>query len=298
MRYEARKIAVNLADTRWEVTGRRVVDAGWTAFSKDEDDDRQEEESLPLVEQGDAVTCRTVESVKKKTSPPSRFSEGTLIEAMANVHRFVGDADARATLRETKGIGTEATRAKVLETLKERGYLTLDKKSIVSTPLGREIIDLTPPALRDPITTAEWESRLEAIAQGRETLDAFLAEQKKILPDLLAPILGDGRPAFPCPSCGAALNRRRRKKDGSWFWGCTAYPDCKVILPDDNGKPGKARPKPAPSEHVCKACGKPLVKRSGAKGEFYGCSGYPGCKKTWPVAPGGAPDFNAKKRGK
>lgn len=111
MRYEARKIAVNLADTRWEVTGRRMVDAGWTAFSKDEEDDKQEEESLPPVEQGDAVTCRTVESVRKKTSPPSRFSEGTLIEAMANVHRFVGDAEAKATLRETKGIGTEATRA-------------------------------------------------------------------------------------------------------------------------------------------------------------------------------------------
>lgn len=204
MRYEARKIAVNLADTRWEVTGRRMVDAGWTAFSKDEEDDKQEEESLPPVEQGDAVTCRTVESVRKKTSPPSRFSEGTLIEAMANVHRFVGDAEAKATLRETKGIGTEATRARVLETLKERGYLALDKKSIVSTPLGREIIDLTPPALKDPITTAEWESRLEAIAQGRETLDAFLAEQKKILPELLAPILGDSRPAFLCPDCGAA----------------------------------------------------------------------------------------------
>lgn len=295
MRYEARKITVNLADTRWEVTGRRMVDAGWTAFFKDdEEDDRQEEESLPPVEQGDAVTCRTVESVRKKTSPPSRFTEGTLIEAMATVHRFVGDADAKATLRETKGIGTEATRAKVLETLKERGYLALDKKSIVSTPLGREIIDLTPSVLKDPITTAEWESRLEAIAQGKETLDTFLTEQKKILPELLAPILGDGKPAYPCPSCGAALNRRKRKKDGSWFWGCTAYPDCPVILPDDNGKPGKARPKPALSEHVCKACGKPLVKRFGAKGEFYGCSGYPGCKKTWPVAPNGAPDFEAK----
>lgn len=297
MRYEARKIVLNLADTRWEVTGRRLTDAGWTAFSKDEEDDRQEEESLPPVEQGDAVTCRTVESVKKKTSPPSRFSEGTLIEAMANVHRFVSDADAKATLRETKGIGTEATRAKVLETLKERGYLAIDKKSIVSTPLGREIIDLTPPALKDPITTAEWESRLEAIASGKETLDAFLAEQTRLLPELLTPILGDGKPAFPCPACGAALNRRKRKKDGSWFWGCTAYPDCTVILPDDNGKPGTARPKPALSEHACKACGKPLIKRTGAKGEFYGCSGYPGCKKTYPVAPGGAPDFNAK-RGK
>ena len=68
--------------------------------------------------------------------------------------------------------------------------------------------------------------------------------------------------------------------------------------PDENGRPGKARPKPALSEYACPDCGKPLVKRSGAKGEFYGCSGYPGCKKSWPVAPNGAPDFNAKKRGK
>ena len=67
-----------------------------------------------------------------------------------------------------------------------------------------------------------------------------------------------------------------------------------VPLPLYHGKPGKARPKPALSEHACPACGKPLVKRSGAKGEFYGCSGYPECKKTCPVKPDGSPDFNAK----
>ena len=151
---------------------------------------------------------------------------------MATVHRFVGDADAKATLRETKGIGTEATRAKVLETLKERGYLALDKKSIVSTPLGREIIDLTPSVLKDPITTAEWESRLASHRPGQGNRSIlFLRNRRKFCRILLAPILGDGKPAYPCPSCGAALNRRTRKKDGSWFWGCTAYPDCKVILP-------------------------------------------------------------------
>lgn len=295
MRYEAQKISVTIADTRWETTGRHVLDAGWTRFIGNDADEQDEEQTLPPVEQGDAVQCRDVQTVRKKTSPPSKFSEGSLIEAMANVHLFVGDAQARATLKESKGIGTEATRANILETLKERGYLTADKKALVSTPLGREVIDLTPLSLKDPITTAAWEDRLEAIAQGKETLDGFLAEQIRVLPGLLAPILGDGKPAFPCPDCGAALNRRKSKKDGSWFWGCSAYPDCKVILPDDNGKPGKPRPKPALSAHVCKACGKPLIKRTSAKGAFYGCSGYPGCKKTWPIGPDGAPDFSAKK---
>lgn len=295
MRYEAQKISVTIADTRWETTGRHVLDAGWTRFIGNDADEQDEEQTLPPVEQGDAVQCRDVQTVRKKTSPPSKFSEGSLIEAMANVHLFVGDEQARATLKESKGIGTEATRANILETLKERGYLTVDKKALVSTPLGREVIDLTPLSLKDPITTAAWEDRLEAIAQGKETLDGFLAEQIRVLPGLLAPILGDGKPAFPCPDCGAALNRRKSKKDGSWFWGCSAYPDCKVILPDDNGKPGKPRPKPVLSAHVCQACGKPLIKRTGAKGAFYGCSGYPACKKTWSVGPDGAPDFNAKK---
>lgn len=295
MRYEAQKVAVSLADSRWEATGRRILDSGWTAFAgHDDEDDDSDEQSLPSLEKGDSVHCRDVQTLKKKTSPPSRFTEGSLIEAMANVHRFVADADAKTALKDARGIGTEATRAKVLETLKERGYLAADKKSLVSTSLGREVIALTPPALKDPITTAEWESRLESIAQGAESLDAFLADQCRILPELLAPILGDGTPAFPCPSCGAALNRRKRKKDGAWFWGCTAYPDCPVILPDDNGKPGKARPKPALSEYACPACGKPLVKRSGAKGDFYGCSAYPGCKMTYPVTRGGAPNLNAK----
>ena len=92
---------------------------------------------------------------------------------MANVHLFVGDAQAKATLKESKGIGTEATRANIIETLKERGYLTAEKKSLVSTALGREVIDLTPPSLKDPITTAVWEERLEAIAQGKESIDTF-----------------------------------------------------------------------------------------------------------------------------
>lgn len=298
MRYEAQKISLTLGDTRWEATGRRVLDAGWTRFTGNDTDEQDEEQALPLVEQGDAVQCRDVQAVRKKTSPPSKFSEGSLIEAMANVHLFVGDAQAKATLKESKGIGTEATRANIIETLKERGYLIAEKKALVSTPLGREVIDLTPPSLKDPITTAVWEDRLEAIAQGKESLDAFLAEQIRVLPGLLTPILGDGKPAFPCPDCGAALNRRKSKKDGSWFWGCSAYPNCKTILPDDNGKPGKPRPKAVLSTHICKACGKPLIQRTGAKGEFYGCSGYPNCKKTYPVGPDGAPDFNAKSGGK
>ena len=216
---------------------------------------------------------------------------------MANVHRHVQDERAKVTLRDSKGIGTEATRANIIETLKERGYLAVEKKSLVSTPLGREVIDLTPPALKDPVTTAAWEERLESIAQGKESLESFLEEQKRILPELLAPILErKQKPLYPCPDCGAALLRRKSKKDGSWFWGCSAYPVCKRLLPDDKGKPGSPRARPVLSEHVCPVCGKALILRTGAKGEFFGCSGYPACKQIYPVGANGAPDTRKRSR--
>ena len=300
MRYEAQKITLSIGDTRWEAKGRIILEAGWTVLSSDNDEsgaqDNEQEQALPTVKNGDSVHCRDVQTLKKKTSPPSRFTEGTLIEAMANVHRFVTDAAAKSVLKENEGIGTEATRAGIIETLKQRHYLIADKKAIVSTKLGQDIIDLTPATLKDPVTTASWESKLEAIAQGKETLAGFMAEQTKILPDLLAPILGNGgQSAHSCPDCGAAVYRRKGKKAGTWFWGCSGYPACKTTMPDDNGKPGKARQAVTLSKYSCKSCGKPLIERQGAKGAFFGCSGYPGCKQTYQVAGNGEPDFGGKK---
>ena len=295
LRYEAQKITISLLDTKWEATGRAILEAGWTAITQEAGEHDTPQQELPTLKKGEAVQCAEIQLQKKKTSPPSKFTEGTLIEAMANVHRFVADADAKSQLREAKGIGTEATRAKVLETLKERKYLVAEKKALVSTPLGREVIALTPHELKDPITTAAWEARLEAIADGKERLDVFLKEQCAHLPDLIKAILGDGKPAFPCPQCGAPLLRRKSKKDNSWFWGCSAWPDCKAIFPDDDGKPGKARSKPVLSSHLCPACGKPLVKRSGKSGDFYGCSGYPKCQQIYRVQADGTPALDSTK---
>ncbi len=297
LRYEAQKLTVSLESAIWEAKGRKILEPDWTVAEKD-DDDEDAGSSLPDLEKGHVVKCLEISLQKKKTSPPAKFTEGTLIEAMANVHRFVSDEDAKAQLKEAKGIGTEATRAKVIETLKERKYLIAEKKSLVSTPLGRELISLAPQNLKDPISTAEQEARLEAIASGRESLDGFLEEQCRNLPDLLAPILDCRiKSDHVCPQCGAALIRRKRKTDGTFFWGCSAYPDCKTVLPDDKGKPGKPRIKSELSSHLCPSCGRPLVKRIGKNGEFYGCSGYPECKRTFQVVVEGSPDFSGKNRG-
>ena len=133
MLYEAQKILATIVETAWEARGRMIIEPGWTGFAAEEDDEdakkKEAEQSLPSVGNNDAVLCADVDALKKKTTPPSKFSEGSLIEAMASIHRFVSDAKAKAVLKENEGIGTEATRASILETLKGRGFITASGKS-------------------------------------------------------------------------------------------------------------------------------------------------------------------------
>lgn len=294
VRYEARKITVSLGGNLWDCSGRHILDAGWTRFGKDEDDE-ESENSLPSVGKGDPVQCADVEIQKKKTAPPSKFTEGTLIEAMANVHRFVEDAKAKATLKDAKGIGTEATRARVIEILKDRKFIQATGKNLVSTQLGQRVIELAPKSLRDPVTTAEWEEKLDQISRGVLSLASFMEAQNTLLPDLMAEILGNDAPAYPCPKCGDALVRRKSRK-GDFFWSCSSYPGCKYSAPDENGKPGKPKTAALLTEFKCPDCDKPLRKLSGPKGEFFGCSGYPVCKRSFPCGADGKPDFNPRQK--
>ena len=212
MLYEAQKILATIVETAWEARGRMIIEPGWTGFAAEEDDEdakkKEAEQSLPSVGNNDAVLCADVDALKKKTTPPSRFSEGSLIEAMANVHRFVSDAKAKAVLKENEGIGTEATRASILETLKGRGFITASGKSLVSTPLGQSLIDMTPDTLRDPVTTAQWEQRLEAITRGETSLEDFMREQYAALPLLLAPSSPPLPHFSPVPSPAQSVARR------------------------------------------------------------------------------------------
>ncbi|MFI3270726.1 MAG: DNA topoisomerase III [Pseudomonadota bacterium] len=273
--YEAQKIRVELVETFWEATGRTILVHGWTSTGFDEEDDakKKDTQALPVVQQDDAVLCTQAESVAKKTTPPSRFTEGTLIEAMANVHKFVADGEAKATLKEHEGIGTEATRASILETLKNRGYLVADKKAIVSTPLGQDIIGLTPTVLKDPVTTAQWESRLSDIENGTYTLQEFMTAQGNVLDSMLSPLL-TATPmlvadAHPCPNCGKVM--MRRKGAHGFFWGCTGYPECKTTLPDVKGKPGTKEPRAEGQSGEyppCPECGGTLKRFKSKKGDM------------------------------
>lgn len=256
-------VEVELGGEMFAATGRTVQDPGWTSlYGKDADDeDADGGRALPAMRHGDEVRCGQSEVKALKTKPPARWTEGTLIDAMSHVHRFVQDEAARAKLKETSGIGTEATRASILETLFRRGWVERKGKQLVSTPAGRAIVAAVRGPMTDPVTTARWEDLLSSVAAG--TLDAgrfeaaivaFVGEQlaackqaKVSLPVASAAPGKSGAAgsngkkgaSASCPVCKHALRRLESKtKKGSFFWVCNDR--AHGPFSDVNGKPGKA----------------------------------------------------------
>lgn len=115
----------------------------------------------------------------RQTQPPEHYTEGTLIAAMKNAARFVSDEHLKQRLKENAGIGTEATRAGIIQTLLKRGYLIKQRRFLLATNTASALIDALPEALKDPGTTTLWEQMLDDIATGKMGLEAFLVQQEQ-----------------------------------------------------------------------------------------------------------------------
>lgn len=208
------------------------------------DDDRQEdfESMIPSLSNDDGLTHQANRLQSKKTKPPARFTEGTLIDAMKNVGREIYDPSLKKILKETSGIGTEATRANILETLFNREYLERTGKQLISTTKGRALIDKLPEIVTNPVMTAQWEQTLESVAEGGTKLDDFIFQQHEVLYQMLGALakIKAQMPAsanelsaasqIKCPLCQNAMMRRKGPK--GFFYGCSGYPSCKGTLPD------------------------------------------------------------------
>lgn len=237
---------LELAGETFMASGRQVRVEGWKIlFPRGKgkghgDSDADEDESagsqvLPPLRQGE--TCAVVDLVVKdrQTQPPKPFTEGTLIAAMKNAARFVTDERLKARLRESAGIGTEATRAGIIETLFKRNFIRKKGRTIVSTPLGQGLIAALPPQISNPGMTALWEQALDQVAEGAITLDDFMQRQNVMLDKLIGLALQQPRlnlpevPSETCPLCQAKM--RKRKSENGPFWSCSRYPECKGTRP-------------------------------------------------------------------
>ncbi|MGL4711399.1 MAG: DNA topoisomerase, partial [Shewanella sp.] len=141
---------------------------------KDDEDNDEFIGQLPPLTLGQALHCLRGELLEKNTQPPKAFTDATLLGAMTGISRYVTDPDIRKILKETDGLGTEATRAGIIELLFKRGFLQRLGKSIVSTDVGKGLINSLPASATTPDMTALWEASLNGICHKETTYQAFM----------------------------------------------------------------------------------------------------------------------------
>jgi DNA topoisomerase-3 len=230
-RYTETAVTLQLAGEPFRATGKTPLSAGWkSVYRTDEEDDGNEQDpTLPPLSSGDVARCRDGTVKAKKTTPPKPYSDGTLIAAMKNVGKTLSDPGEKKILLDTDGLGTEATRASVIEGLLFRGYIEKAKRALVSTPKGRALIAAVDSEVKSPATTALWERRLEAISSG-EPPEGFHAEIQghvgRLIRSALAKTVSIPVEGKRCPKCGSGVLRRVNGRFGP-FLGCSGYPECR-----------------------------------------------------------------------
>ena len=252
-------VGVDVAGEAFVATGKVITAGGWRdVYTVDEpgaesasgEDDESNTQDLPPMTQGDSVACTKATRRDSKTKPPAKFTEGTLQRAMENIHMFIVEAEHRKMLRDGDGIGTSATRASIISELKRREFLETKGKHIVSTTLGRSLVDALPDVVKSPVLTALYERMLKGIEQGTSDFQAFIVKQEQFIRDQVAKAnagsvsIAGGKEATPvsqlhkCMACGKGLSRRAStKKKGMFWWGCSGYPTCMQKYPDIKGRP-------------------------------------------------------------
>jgi DNA topoisomerase-3 len=206
------KAEFTLLDERFRASGQELLQSGWKPLFTT----RDEAPPLPPLTVGETCRVTACEVEDRETRPPEPFTDASLIKAMMNIARYVNDPEVKRTLREHDGLGTEATRAGIIETLIERGYLARLKKTLRATRLGSGLIASLPEAASRPERTALWEQRLTAIAEQGDDPAPFLAALIEDLRGLLGSAdAGRLRQAMATAQgeTAAAGSKRRGKSD-------------------------------------------------------------------------------------
>lgn len=214
-RYESIRAELTCENERFYAAGRKVIDKGWKAvyggvYDDAEESDDTVEQTLPDLERGASYVCVNTQLKKGRTKPPARYTEASLLSAMENPARFIENKKMKEYIGG--GLGTPATRADIIEKLFSAFYIERRGNEIIPTSKGEQVVKLAPADLREPLLTAQWEQRLEAISKGRENRKTFIDEMKTYASRLVknvaqsdASYVHDNVTRKPCPECGKML---------------------------------------------------------------------------------------------
>ncbi|MBV1884114.1 MAG: DNA topoisomerase III [Pseudomonadales bacterium] len=164
-----------------------IVNAGWKALFNKPANTKAKNSRIdtPSLTKSDSLLCIKSEIKEKQTQPPKHYTDASLLSAMTGISRFVKNPEIRKVLSDTDGLGTEATRASIIELLIKRKFITRRKKQLRATAAGDALIDYLPKSASSPDMTAQWEAELNAISHKKTSYDAFINPLKIKLKELI-----------------------------------------------------------------------------------------------------------------
>ncbi len=247
-------------EVTFRTTGKEILDKGWRIVFEDPNDtEDKESDILPSFEKGERGPHQP-SFLTKETKPPNMFTEATLLRAMETAGKQIDDEELRELMKEN-GIGRPSTRANIIETLFRRKYIVRDKKKLVPTQTGIQLINtIKNKILTSAELTGSWEKQLKEIEQGKHNAGIFIHEMKKMVNELVHEVKhetvtskishettvqekkankkkevksGSDLSTESCPKC----NNGKLIK-GKTAYGCSAYKEgCKLLIPFKfNGK--------------------------------------------------------------
>ncbi|MDG3088629.1 DNA topoisomerase III [Vibrio hannami] len=172
--YAEARLVFDIAGGTFIAKGRQLTNPGWKVVTGNKQQNDEGIDAVPPLKKGTVLTCREGEIKDRKTEPPKHFTEATLLQAMTGIARFVNDKELKKILRETDGLGTEATRAGILDTLFKRKLLNRQGKTVLSTEAGRGLIHALPAESTYPDMTAHWEHQLQLMVEKKQSYQPFI----------------------------------------------------------------------------------------------------------------------------
>lgn len=280
-------------DVEFKVSGKEILEPGWRTIyaqqqtstpqpnnpqpsSSEDDDKRDEERTLPTFVKGESGP-HTPTLTEKWTTPPKYYTEATLLRAMETAGKFVDDETLRAALKEN-GIGRPSSRAGIIETLFKRHYIRRERKNLIATATGIELIDIIhEELLKSCELTGIWEKKLRDIEHKKYEAADFINELKQQVTEIVYDVLRDNSNRRVTITTDEDLKKAKKKKTAA---PKKAAAKSAATLSTASTKNAAASPQPATSEPsaddsiigtTCPVCGKGTI----IKGKTaYGCSNW------------------------
>ena len=248
-------VMAKIGEEEFKATGKQIIDPAWRVVFGVNTDKQNDENVLPVYEKGEHGP-HTPEILEKETQPPKYYTEADLLRAMETAGKQVEDEELRDLMKEN-GIGRPSTRAGIIETLQKRHYIRKDKKRLLATPTGIELIDtIQNDLLKSAELTGQWEKKLRMIEDGKYEINGFMEELKVMVNEIVHRVkyasektitvvpeeeekkkttekkkrtasTATPAPVLICPKCGQGSVVK-----GKTAWGCTLYrKSCDFLIP-------------------------------------------------------------------